>query len=103
MPLVQKTGIKWVKDTIKYSFVPLSLLSLFSGPFREIYFNPNHLTNCETYQMKHDPGKLREMMKPPDVPLFYRELAGFENGQKIVLEAAWHYNDNIYGYYWWLL
>ncbi|MFH1965688.1 MAG: glycosyltransferase family 39 protein, partial [Acidobacteriota bacterium] len=102
LPLVQKTGIKWRSKTIKYSFILLFFLLLFFGPFREIYFYPNHLTNYAGFQISYDLGRLRKMIKPPDVPPFYRELAGFENGQKIVLEAPWHYNDNIYGFYQWL-
>ncbi len=102
MPIVQDTGIKWAGAAMKYSFVPLSLLLLFFGPFREIYFYPNHLTNCEAYQFSYNHGRMRKWFEPKALSIFYRELAGFENGEKTLLEAPWHYNDNIYGYYQWL-
>ena len=101
MPFAQDTGTKWAGAAGKYSFIPLCLLLLFFGPFRGIYFYPNHLTNCPTYQISYDRERIRKAIKPQKVSFFYKELAGFENGEKTLLEAPWHYNDNIYSYYQW--
>ena len=34
--------------------------------------------------------------------MFYNELAGLGNGKVTLLEAPWHYNDNILAYYEWV-
>ncbi len=100
--LVHKYRKKWMNGIGKYSFALLSFSLIFYGPFRGIYFYPNHFTNDPIFQMYYDLDKMMDYVKPPIVPPFYNELAKYQNGQKTILEAPWHYNDNIYPYYQWI-
>ena len=96
-------GWRWRKREVisRYSFVPMVMILLFFGPFREIYFYPNHLTNYAAYQISYRYEILREMTRPDSMSPFYERLAENEPGRLTVLEAPWQYHDNIYGYYQW--
>jgi len=97
-------SLPWKKTsfTSNYSFGLLVVLLLFLGPFREIYFFSNNLTNHPLYQISYRYEVLREMTKPDTMSGFYEDLASHKPGQLTVLEAPWQYHDNIYGYYQWL-
>lgn len=102
IPLACRTGFKPLDAVNRYSFVLLALLLLLFGPFRDIYFYPNHFTNYGGFQMRYDLTAWLKKVSLPEVPEFYRELAGLKNGQVTLVEAPWHYNDNIFAYYQWL-
>ena len=52
--------------------------------------------------MRYDISAWTKKARPPELPSFYRKLAGFDKGKVTLLEAPWHYNDNIFAYYQWL-
>ena len=83
----------------KYSFFILSFSLILFGPFRGIYFYPNHFTNDPMYQVYYGLDRVMDHVKPSNVPPFYNELARLPNGQKTILEAPWQYHDNIFSYY----
>jgi hypothetical protein len=101
IPLGCRTRFKPLDAVNRYSFVLLALLLLLFGPFRDIYFYPNHFTNYGGFQMRYDLTAWLKKVNLPEVPEFYRELAGLKNGQFTLVEAPWHYNDNIFAYYQW--
>ena len=101
MALTHETGMLKFSLANRYSFAMLSLLLLFFGPFREIYFYPNPFTNYAAYQIDYDLDEMLKRIRPPQLPSFYERISTLENGRITLLEAPWHYNDNIYPYYQW--
>jgi Dolichyl-phosphate-mannose-protein mannosyltransferase len=102
MALVHRYRKEWMNGIGKYSFVLLACLLILYGPFRGIYFYPNHFTNDPIFQIYYHRDQIMEHGKPTNVPPFYNELAKYKNGQKTILEAPFHYADNIYFYYQWI-